>query len=200
MAMFTEWLFYEILRIPSEYITGIFLTDLINLILLPTIVLIIFLNAAAHLFLSGYSKKWQGLVAVVFYLVIITQGWYGPIAIMVKNYVILFLIFAGILFFIGRFITPKQVEGIEEIGKGIGGPLARAKMIRELQREKKYREEEIKRLEKEIARIKIKLSQTTDADKEILKQELLRKEQEKSLHMAEINRINWEIQKLKSLI
>ena len=201
MSLFTDMLFYDILRIPPEAVTGVFLTDFINLILLPTIVLIIFLNAAAHLFLSGYSKKWQTLVAVAFYLVIVTQGWYGSIAVAVKNYVILFLIFAGITFFIGRFITPKQVEGIEGMGRVVGGHIEKIKMLRQLQKELQYREGEVKRLEREIVDLRRRIDNpaTPASEKDILKQEMLRKEQEKTLHVAEINKIKWEIRKLKSI-
>ena len=73
---FMEWLLYDVLQVPPEMVTGVFLKDLVNLILLPSIILLIFLYASAYSFIPGIlgKKKWASLVGIAFYLLIVSQG------------------------------------------------------------------------------------------------------------------------------
>ncbi|MEM5813392.1 MAG: hypothetical protein QXU71_03465, partial [Candidatus Aenigmatarchaeota archaeon] len=69
-------------KVPQYVRTGVFLNDLINFIILPSAVLIIFLISAAHVFIPGILReRWKTFIALVFYMVIVTQGIYAYFAI-----------------------------------------------------------------------------------------------------------------------
>ncbi len=151
-----QWIF-DILRITP---TGNFLNDIVMLILLPSVVLVIFLWFAVNLFLRGQHKKMSALLALTFYLVIIVKGWYGAFAEFASNFIILFLIFAGILFFVSRFITKKDLVGggRESLTKSTGGLIERAQEIRALQHEIRATKRKISELNAQIARWEEKIA------------------------------------------
>ncbi|MEM5826258.1 MAG: hypothetical protein QW480_01185 [Candidatus Aenigmatarchaeota archaeon] len=98
-------------KVPQYVRTGVFLNDLINFIILPSAVLIIFLISAAHVFIPGILReRWKTFIALVFYMVIVTQGIYAYFAIFFQGYVMIFIIFAFIFFAITRFIPMKYWE------------------------------------------------------------------------------------------
>ena len=148
---------FDILRITP---TGNFLNDIVMLILLPSVVLVIFLWFAVNLFLRGHHKKMSALLVLTFYLVIIVKGWYGAFAEFVSNFIILFLIFAGILFFVSRFITKKDLVGggRESLTKSTGGLIERAQEIRALQHEIRATKRKISELNAQIARWEEKIA------------------------------------------
>ena len=107
MDPFIEWLLMDLLRIKATAISGVFINDIVNLILLPSVVLLIFLVSAAEAFLGTGKIKWKTLIALTFYLVIIVQGWYGPFAMFAANYILLFIIAAFTMFAITSFVPMK---------------------------------------------------------------------------------------------
>ena len=101
-------------------------TLLIEYILIPSVLLIIFLTFAAKEFLRGTGLKLDFLLAIIFYIVIIYQGWYGIIANFGMWLIPLFLIIMAGYFFIGRWLLPhpktiistaKDIKGWYEKGK-----------------------------------------------------------------------------------
>ncbi|OYT57326.1 MAG: hypothetical protein B6U68_02065 [Candidatus Aenigmarchaeota archaeon ex4484_14] len=109
MEEIMEMILFDILRVQPSQVTGVFLTDLVNLILLPSLFILLFTKKVA----DGIThepqsstlnfKSYSGVMAVALYLVIITQGWYGSIAMFVSNYIIILLAVAAVLFFWTRF-------------------------------------------------------------------------------------------------
>jgi|GEM_PF-5961851 len=141
--MSVEQMIWEFFRISPTMLSGVFLNDIVNFILLPSVVLLVFLGMAADMFLHNVGTKWKGLISMVFYLVIIVQGWYGPFAMFAKSYIILFLIAAGTLFFITRFAMPEHGE---RSGRAVGGIAGKALRLRKLYKEKKFCEDEIRKV------------------------------------------------------
>ncbi len=135
MVTFTEWLFQDLLRIPAYMISGNLFQDILYLIFLPSLVLLFFLHYVAASFVPDKKKNWRILVSVAFYLLIIQLGWYGPFATFAVNYMIIFLVIAGLAFFVTRFIRYK---GGEEIGGAIGKVVARTRRIKDLEEEKRF--------------------------------------------------------------
>jgi len=137
MVSFTEWLFEDLLRIPAYMISGNLFQDLLYLIFLPSVVLLFFLHYVAANFVPETKKKWRTLVSVAFYLLMIQLGWYGPFAAFAVNYMILFLVIAAFVFFVTRFIQPKESR---EIGAAIGKVVGRTRRIKDLEEEKRFYE------------------------------------------------------------
>ncbi len=151
MADIVELLCYILNGLKSgscPYTSGDPLLDvLLYLLILPTIILIIFLNSAANIFLQG-KTKWSLLLSMVFYLVIIQQGWYMVFVEFTKSYVLIFLILAGAVFFIGRIIRPGHVKMAKGLGSSLKGMSKSSKRKR-----RKEIEIELKRINKEIERV-----------------------------------------------
>ncbi|MEM7826945.1 MAG: hypothetical protein QXQ40_01830 [Candidatus Aenigmatarchaeota archaeon] len=148
--MQVEEMIWEFFRVPSIMRSGIFINDLVNLILLPSIVLLIFLSAAASAFLPADMRvRWKGLVALVLYMVIITQGFYAPFAAFAANYMILFLILAFGMFAITRFIPMKYWKAGTKIATKYG---EKSQDIKRIQGELKVMRRERARLERNLAR------------------------------------------------
>ena len=109
MEEILEMILFDILRVQPSQVTGVFLTDLVNLVLLPSLFLLLFTKKVA----AGIThepeksalnfKSYSGVMAVALYLVIITQGWYGSIAVFISNYIIILLVVAAVFFFWTRF-------------------------------------------------------------------------------------------------
>ncbi|HEC92660.1 MAG TPA: hypothetical protein ENI51_06690 [Candidatus Atribacteria bacterium] len=108
MEEILEMILFDILRVQPSQVTGVFLTDLVNLILLPSLFILLFTKKVAagitHESDSTLNfKSYSGVMAVALYLVIITQGWYGSIAVFISNYIIILLVVAAVFFFWTRF-------------------------------------------------------------------------------------------------
>ncbi len=95
-------------------------TLLIEYVLIPSVLLIIFLTFAAKEFLRGTGLKLDFLLAIIFYIVIIYQGWYGFIANLGMWLIPLFLIIMAGYFFIGRWLLPHP-KTIVSAAKDIRG-------------------------------------------------------------------------------
>lgn len=178
----------DILRISPTAITGNFLMDLVKLIILPSIVLIIFLKFVTDLFLRGH--KWMSnLLAVALFLLIIVNGWYGPFAEFATNYMILFLIFAGILFFITRFVVK---ESAEKLGKGFS-PIGKIKSIRDAQFKLRHVNRKLNQINTQLARLEADFERTKN---KITEQKI--KELQQIRDKLEIQKIELE-EKIKEL-
>lgn len=145
-----EELVWGFFKVPTYVRTGIFIDDIVNFIILPSAVLIIFLISAAHVFIpSNIRDRWKTFIALVFYMVIITRGLYANFAIFFQGYVLIFIIFAFIFFAITRFIPMKYW--------GVGAKVAAR--YGEKQQDLKRLEHELDLKMKERARIQNYLEQ-----------------------------------------
>ena len=145
-----EMLFYDILQIQPSVMTGIFLKDLLNFLILPTIVLLIFLDFAASKFIGEEKKVYRKILIVAFYLIIVTQGFYGPFATFAANYMVIFLILAGALFFVGKIFGGQSAS---TIGRKIGDLRNKRIEREELRIREKILEDTINDIEREMNRI-----------------------------------------------
>ncbi len=84
---------------------------LIEYLLVPSVILIIILYFAVNLFLLGTGVKIKGLLAIVFYIVIIYQGWYGFIAQFIWGFIPLWLLGAIGIFILGKIVKKEWVVG-----------------------------------------------------------------------------------------
>jgi len=94
-----EYIFFDLLRIDPSNLSGIFLNDVVNFLLLPTVVIVLLADMGAQAFVSDRPGL-RHLLSVAFYLMIIANGFYGPLALFVSNYIIVFFIGIVIMFFI----------------------------------------------------------------------------------------------------
>jgi membrane-bound ClpP family serine protease len=137
------WLFF---KIPSHLRSGIMINDIVNFILVPSALLLIFLTLAAEAFLPASMRtRWKALLALVFYLVIVTQGFYASFAIFAVNYTILFIIFAFILFAITRFVPMKYWKAATHVAAKYG---EKTMDIRRLEDELRMKERERDRIQR----------------------------------------------------
>lgn len=112
------WAFF---KIPEYLRSGVFLNDIINFIILPSAILIIFLISAAHVFIPGMIReKWRTFIALVFYMVIVSQGIYTYFAIFFQGYVMIFIILAFLFFAITRFIPMKYWKFAAKVASKYG--------------------------------------------------------------------------------
>ncbi|MCD6381847.1 MAG: hypothetical protein J7L43_02625 [Candidatus Aenigmarchaeota archaeon] len=149
-----------ILRIPPEMITGNFLKDITNLVILPAIVLIIFLDFVVKIFIRGHNKLKEVMIIALF-LVIVANGWYGSFAAFTSSYIVLFLIFAGVLFFVSRFISRDSM-------KKLGGKsfLGKYGVIRDLNIERDAVLQSINEIDRELAVLNQKIASRTATEDE----------------------------------
>jgi len=93
---------------------------LIEYLLVPSVILIIILYVAVNMFLAGITHKIKGLLAIVFYIVIVYQGWYGIIAQFTMAFLPLWLLGIIALFFGGKIFKKKWVtEGPSKLAKTV---------------------------------------------------------------------------------
>lgn len=78
---------------------------LVEYLLVPSVIMIIFLYIATESFLKGKQTGIKSLLAIVFYIVVVYSGYYGIFAMFVMSYIQLFLIGMFVLFVITRFIS-----------------------------------------------------------------------------------------------
>lgn len=129
MALGVEEAVWTFLRIDPSFISGIFINDIVNLIILPSIILIIFLDFVVCRFLreSTGRQNLGHILSVALFMVIIVQGWYGPFAMFAKSYIILFLMLAVILFVLNRIFSGGEESHAAE---KVGGILEKHRIIR----------------------------------------------------------------------
>jgi len=93
---------------------------LIEYLLVPSVILIIILYVAVNMFLAGTALKIKGLLAIVFYIIIVYQGWYGIIAQFTMAFLPLWLLGIIALFFVGKIFKKKwATEGPSRLAKTI---------------------------------------------------------------------------------
>ncbi|MCD6274936.1 MAG: hypothetical protein J7J15_02845 [Candidatus Aenigmarchaeota archaeon] len=119
---------------------------LIEYLLVPSVILIIFLYIMTGSFLKGIGLKIHALLAIVFYIVLIYTGIYGMIASFSMSYLSLFLLFGLAYFFFIRLIDWKKMRSISRYAGYFGERKYNLKYIDE---EIALKEEEIKRLKKQ---------------------------------------------------
>lgn len=189
-----ETILIDILRIPAVMITGNFLKDIVNLIIFPSIVLIIFLNFVSTLFLRGHSWM-KNIFTMALFLVIVVNGWYGPFAAFASNYVILFLIVAGILFFVSRFL-PHEKEHIKSLGKHTF--FGKMKVIRDLEIERRAVIDSLRLVESELSNLNSKIARGVVTEDE--RQRVKQLSEEKSRLIQRKIEIETELKKLKKIL
>jgi len=144
--MGVEEIIWAFFKIPDYLRTGVMINDIVNFILVPSALLLVFLTLAAEAFLpKGMKERWKALIALVFYLVIVTQGFYAQFAIFAVNYTILFIFFAFGLFVITRFIPMKYWKAGTQIAAKYG---EKKTDIRRLEDELKMKEREMERIQR----------------------------------------------------
>lgn len=182
--MAVEEMIWEFFRIDPMYVSGVFLNDIVNLIILPSVVLILFLDFAASLFMRGSHQKWKLLLSLVFYLVIVLQGFYAPFAVFASSFAVLFLFLAFGLFFFTRFITKSEVGAIASVASST---IAKKKLCQDRRNEERYLISEINRLNHEIAAAR--------AQQNAIKESTLM--QELSTIQKRLNEVRYDIARLK---
>jgi len=138
---FMEWLLYDVLQVPPEMVTGVFLKDLVNLILLPSVVLMFFIFSVTNYFIPPTHKKWSTLLSITFYLVIIVQGFYGIFVSFIQPYIIFFLVTSFVAWVVVRMLPPPYMVRVTKITGKFGEKVADIKRIKEeLERLKRDRD------------------------------------------------------------
>jgi hypothetical protein len=149
--MVVEDAIWAFLRIGSPPVTGIFMNDVLNLIIVPSIVFIVMLETISGKFLGNDHKNWTHLLSIAFYMLIITQGIYGPLASFISTYMLAFLVLAGIVFLGGKMITlpgaVSTVGGAKIITEAL---TEKARLRKELQRKIAYTDNKIRELQNRI--------------------------------------------------
>jgi hypothetical protein len=138
MESIIENILIQVLGITPSHLTGTFFNDFVNFILLPTVVILIFLNSAADFFTN--KKQYKAILSVTFLLVMIAEGFYAPFAMFISNYIVIFLIMSAVFFFGMRIFGTR--------GKSTIGP--KMEDYRKQKMDIRLAEDEIDTLEQEI--------------------------------------------------
>ncbi|MCK4730012.1 MAG: hypothetical protein KAT28_01715 [Candidatus Aenigmarchaeota archaeon] len=85
---------------------------LVEFLLIPSVVMIIFLYVSVNMFLRGEHPKIKPLLAITFYITIIYSGFYGTFAMFISSFLPLFIVGTFILFVATRFISPTQMKDL----------------------------------------------------------------------------------------
>ncbi len=104
---------------------------LIEYLLVPSVIMIIFLYIAATMFLKSEHPKIKPLLAIVFYIVIVYTGFYGIFAAFVMPYLVLFLIGAFVLFVVTRFMPISDWLSLAKSARGFGEKTYDTKIIKD---------------------------------------------------------------------
>ncbi|MHA1286674.1 MAG: hypothetical protein ACTSPB_04635, partial [Candidatus Thorarchaeota archaeon] len=99
----------------AEFGAGQELDFFLYVLILPTIILIVFLETASAKIL-GDNHKFGLLLSIALYLVIVSQGWYGTFAMFIRGYIIIFLVLTAIIFFVGRFFGREHTAISSALG------------------------------------------------------------------------------------
>ena len=119
---------------------------LIEYLLVPSVVLIIIIYLLSDWFLRESGVKIKGLLSIVFYIVIIYSGLYGVFAQFAYSYVVLFIIFMGFIFIVGRFIKREHIPMMRKTYESIKTSVAPKELEKEIERRLK----DIKDLNRQI--------------------------------------------------
>lgn len=93
---------------------------LLDYLLVPSVILIIILYGAVNMFLAGTTLKIKGLLAIVFYIVVVRSGLYAIFAPIVMPFLTLWLLGMIALFFGGKIFNKKWVtEGPSRLAKTV---------------------------------------------------------------------------------
>lgn len=187
--MAVEELIFEFFQIPSSALTGVVVNDLINFILVPSIVLLVFLEFASSLFLRNMEGNFKHLVSLAFFLIMVTQGFYGPFAIFAGSYMILFLIFALALFIVTRFLRPEH--GFR-VGAAVGEAAKSKPTVFEKQKLRIELKKQIKELEQIVAERQrdMNSSSLTDHEKAEIRRQIGHYQNELNGRRSELRKLN----------
>ncbi len=92
---------------------------LVEFLLIPSVVMIIFLYVSVNMFLRGEHPKIKPLLAITFYITIIYSGFYGTFAMFISSFLPLFIVGTFILFVATRFISPSQMKDLGGVASRI---------------------------------------------------------------------------------
>ncbi|RLJ00427.1 MAG: hypothetical protein DRP06_02030 [Candidatus Aenigmatarchaeota archaeon] len=95
-------------------------TLLVEFLLIPSVVMIIFLYVSVNMFLRGEHPKIKPLLAITFYITIIYSGFYGTFAMFISSFLPLFIAGTFILFVATRFISPSQMKNLGGVASKAG--------------------------------------------------------------------------------
>lgn len=187
--MAVEELIFEFFQIPPASLSGVFVNDLINFILVPSIVLLVFLEFASSLFLRNLEGNFKHLISLAFFLVMVTQGLYGPFAIFAGSYMILFLIFAMALFIVTRFLRPEHSY---RMGAAVGEAAKSKPTAFEKQKLRLELNKQIKELEQIVAERKRDMNSPalTDHEKAEIRRQIGQYQGELNLRRSELRKLN----------
>ena len=154
---------------------------LVEFLLVPSVVLILFLYIATDSFLKGKQIGIKSLLAIVFYIVIVYSGYYGVFALFAMSYVQLFLIGAFVLFVITRFVSISDLLHLSRSTRRLGENDIDEKLI----------EDRIEIKNAEIDRLKERRKKTDSADDQkisMLNALISEAEMELDLYKKQLNR------------
>ncbi len=92
---------------------------LIEYLLVPSVLLIVILYFLSDWFLGGSGPKMRGLIAIVFYIVIVYSGLYASFAPLAYGYTLLFIILIGAIALLGRFFKSEHVGMVSNLYKNV---------------------------------------------------------------------------------
>jgi hypothetical protein len=137
MATGIEEIIFSFFQVPPTALSGVMVNDLVNYILLPSVVMLVFLDSAATLFVKHHTSL-KLLVELAFFLALVVQGLYAPFAVFAANYVIIFIIFAAAAFFASRFFGERGIKASEGLGVKIATTIdekrEKQKLLKEFQK------------------------------------------------------------------
>jgi len=84
---------------------------LIEYLLVPSVIAIIFIYIASDFLLRGTCTRIKCSVSIILYIVLVYSGFYGVFASFAYSYVLLFLIIGVGLFFLERLIAREWISG-----------------------------------------------------------------------------------------
>jgi len=93
---------------------------LVEYLLVPSVILIVFLFIITKAFLHNTNLKIHALLAIVFYIAIVYTGIYGIIASFSFSFLILFLILGFGVFIITRVIRMEWITGVGKMAIKLG--------------------------------------------------------------------------------
>jgi len=93
---------------------------LVEYLLVPSVILIVFLFIITKAFLHNTNLKIHALLAIVFYIAIVYTGIYGIIASFSFSFLILFLVLGFGVFIITRVIRMEWITGVGKMAIKLG--------------------------------------------------------------------------------
>jgi hypothetical protein len=170
---------------------------LIEYLLVPSVILIIILYLAVDLFTT--RKNIKGLLAIVFYIVIIYQGWYAMIAQFVMAFLPLWLLGVIAIFFLGKIVKKSWVvEGPSKLAKTISDFKDLGKITKGKKEDmEKYLENRKKILKAEESKLRNDIRKNEDKIKEVLKSKRQASIEERLQYQDQINDLTRDIRDIE---